>query len=60
MFEYLSADYDNEIKIENKLANESLIAISSKKRGELSENYFKFYCISKSLKRVKRIFFNQH
>ena len=60
MLKYSSSCYDNEAKVANLLSNEALISLSVKLRNELSEDYFKFYCISKSIKRVKRKFFIQH
>ena len=57
MIEYLSCNYDNEINPSKQLKIEALIALSSKLKNQLNEDYFKFYCISKSIKRVKRKFF---
>lgn len=54
ILEKISQEYDNEEKINARIKFEALCSISNDLCKKCSQNYFVFYLISKSIKRVKR------
>jgi len=54
MQELISQDYDNEVEYSKRSSYEAYLALSKQAREELNKEYFVYYLITKSIKRVKR------